>query len=580
MTSENVIETDVLVIGGGLAGIFAAIKAREEGVSVTVVDKGYVGKSGAALFANNCSIFNPEWGHNLKDWMTQIAETGDYMNNPEMTEITLREAYERYQDLVSFGVQFPKGDDGELIMLPRKGVLTDYALFRGSVWMPTLRNPVLKSGAKIMDRIMLTDLLKQDGRVVGAVGFHTRTGDFYIFKAKATVMCTGGGSLGFAFSTYDGDAMAYRAGAEISGKEFSISGTGAFSYMGSGYGYYGDRKEGDTRISLEGKELKPLPPGWRVSMFIDKYVDSEGYKVNRYTMASAVHLGHAPLYWNLDDATPNDISATLKLSGQSAVDLTKGGLYQAPIRMEIYVGWAVHCATGISASDTKGGTSLPGLYAAGDGYNSRAVGAKYVHRGFGTRNAMVIGTRAGRSAAEFARKAGKIAVDPAEIARLKNSTYEPIERKSGFEQNWILLQLKTITYPYYVWFVRHGDRLKAALTLVEFVKNHLNPMMYAKPRDAHGLRLAHETKGRVLSVEMMLRAALFRTESRGVHYREDYPHRDDPNWLAEVKIQQKDGEMTLRKEALPRKSWPDLSKPYKDRYPLEYLGEEPFRNKA
>jgi len=572
MTSENVIETDVLIIGGGLSGIFAAIKARKEGVDVTIVEKGYVGKSGAALYANNTSIFNPEWGHNLKEWMTQIAETGDYMNNPEMTEITLKESYERYQDLRSYGVEYPKGEDGEIIGLPPRGVLRDYFTGRGTVWMPKLRNPTLKSGAKIMDRIMITDLINQDGRVVGAVGFHTRTGDFYVFKAKATIVCTGGGTL--SLTTYDGEAMAYRAGADISGKEFSISGTGPFKYMGSGYGYYGDRK-GETRVSLEDKKVEPMPR-FGASMFIDKYLDSEGNKVNRYTLLSAVHQGRAPFFWNLDDATPEEIETTLKTGG--TLDFTKG-LYQVPMRLEMYVGWGVHCASGISSTDTSGGTSLPGLYAAGDGYNSKAVGAKYVHRGFGTRNAMVIGSRAGRSAAEYAKTAEKITIDPAEITRLKNTAYAPLERKSGFDQDWVTMQLKSITFPYYVWFVRHGDRLKAALTLIEFVKNHITPMMYAKPKDTHGLRLAHEAKGRVFSFEMMLRAALFRTESRGVHYREDYPFRDDPDWLAEVKIRQKDGEMELVKEPFPNEWWPDLSRPYRERYPIEYVGEESTRDR-
>ena len=141
MTAENVIETDVLVIGGGLSGIFSAIKAREEGVDVTIVEKGYVGKSGAALYANNTSIFNPEWGHNLKDWMTQIAETGDYMNNPEMTEITLKESFERYQDLMSYGVQYPRGKDGELIGLPPHGALKDYFTGRGTIWLMRSHDP-------------------------------------------------------------------------------------------------------------------------------------------------------------------------------------------------------------------------------------------------------------------------------------------------------------------------------------------------------------------------------------------------------------------------------------------------------
>lgn len=581
MSKENVIETDVLIVGGGLSGLFAAIKAREDGVYVIIVEKGYAGKSGAALFAGNCSIFNPKWGHNMKEWMTQIAKTGDYMNNPEWTEITLNEAYDRYQDLVSWGTKFPKGEDGELFTLPRKGVIEDHRVIWRDV-LPTLRNQALKSGAKIMDRIMVTDLLKQDGRVTGAVGFHVTDGDFYVFKAKSTVVCTGTGLLGIgrpSSSTYEGEAMAYRAGAEISGKEFSISGTGPYCYMGgSEYGYYGEKGQGN-RISLKGKEIKPAPPGWKASTFIDKYVDSEGYKVNRYSLFSAVHSGRAPLLWNLDDATPEDISAELKHSPQLKleVDMTKGGLYQAPIRFEQYVGWAVHSASGIASTDTKGGTSLQGLYSAGDTYNSKAVGAKYTHRGFGTRNAMVTGARAGRSAAEYAKKSRKITIESAEVARLKNILYAPVERKNGFDQDWITLQVKTITYPYYVWFIRHGDRLKAALTQLEFVKNHVTPMIYAKPGDAHGLRLSHEAKDKVLSFEMMLRAAIFRTESRGVHYREDYPFRDDPNWLAEVKIKEKNGDMELVKDPIPKKWWPDLSIPYNERYPFEYLGEESIR---
>ncbi len=580
MTVENAVETDVLIIGGGISGTFTAIKARDEGVNVTVVDKGYVGKAGAGTMSGNTSIFNPEWGHNLKEWMVQIAETGDYMNNPEFTEITLKESFERYQDLVSWGVEFPTGKDGNL-MVSRRGVLENFQIPWRNV-LPYLRRQALKSGANIMDRIMITDLLKQDGRVVGAVGFHTRNGEFYVFKAKVTVLCTSGGvqtmfgSRNRGLCTYEGEAMAYRAGAEISGKEFSISGVTPFSYAGTGYGLYGDRSEGATRISLKDKEIKTLPPGFRYDP--GKYVDSEGYKVNRSTFVSAAHQGRAPFFLNLYDTTAEERRDIQQRYGmESDVDLTKGGLYQVPISFDRYVGWALHCASGISSTDTNGGTNLPGLLAAGDVYNSRTGGAKYPLGGFGTRNAMVIGARAGRSAAEYAKKSEKFVIDNKEVARLKSIAYAPLERKGGFDQDWIKLQLKTITYPYYILMVKHEDRLKAALTLVEFVKNHALPMIYAKPSDTHGLRIAHEVKGSVLMIEAMLRASLFRTESRGVHYREDYPFRDDPNWLAEVRIKEKDGQMELVKKPFPEKWWPDLSIPYDKRYPQEYLGEESFR---
>ena len=108
MVSEVVYKSDVLVIGGSIAGLFAAIKAREEGASVTLVDKGYIGRSGAAVFASAFSVFNSDWGHNLSQWQHEISELGEYMNNPEWTEIGLRESYARYQDLVSWGVKFQR----------------------------------------------------------------------------------------------------------------------------------------------------------------------------------------------------------------------------------------------------------------------------------------------------------------------------------------------------------------------------------------------------------------------------------------------------------------------------------------
>jgi len=117
-------------------------------------------------------------------------------------------------------------------------------------------------------------------------------------------------------------------------------------------------------------------------------------------------------------------------------------------------------------------------------------------------------------------------------------------------------------------------RPSAVLTNVEFLQNHIAPLIYA--RDFHGLRLAHETKNRILGAEMMLRSALFRKESRGKHYREDYPRRDDPKWLAFTRLKNDQGEMKVTKNPLPRKWWAEKlsSIPYQDRYPNRFKGEE------
>jgi succinate dehydrogenase/fumarate reductase flavoprotein subunit len=97
------------------------------------------------------------------------------------------------------------------------------------------------------------------------------------------------------------------------------------------------------------------------------------------------------------------------------------------------------------------------------------------------------------------------------------------------------------------------------------MRDRLSPKLFA--RDPHELRLAHETKHMIVNAEMRLRASLFRTESRGTHYREDYPLRVDPDWLAWVMIKEVNGQMTLSKKPIPQEWWPDLTIPYEKRYP-------------
>ena len=186
--------------------------------------------------------------------------------------------------------------------------------------------------------------------------------------------------------------------------------------------------------------------------------------------------------------------------------------------------------------------------------------------------AAVTGRRAGSGAAKYALQIEKPVIDQAELTRLKEVMYAPAERKGGFDPRWVTQLVQNTVMPYFIMFIKHGERLKSALTTVEFLRDNLIPKLVAK--DPHELRLAHETRNMTLAAEMMLRSSLYRTESRGVHYREDYPGRDDPTWLAWVKLKEEQGKMKLWRLQFQKKWRPDLSIPYEKRYPVRFPGEQ------
>lgn len=549
---DKEISTDVLVIGGGIAGFFAAIKAREQGLSVTLIDKGYAGKSGQTPFPARSAVFNPEWGDDFDFWMGQFSASGEYINNREWTEILIKESYERYQELVSWGFEFDKGPDGKVlrkgseapvrdILTGRDGDILRKGFHGGELKTlsfpkrtvgPFLRNEADKRGVRIIDRVTATELIKQDGAVAGAVGIHPYSNRFFVIRAKATVLAAGSGGFrvtGFPVweLTNDAEAMAYRAGAGVSGKEFVSEQT----------------------TDLEHPAYGPfLRPGKTVRL---KIVNAEGVQLKdivgpSMTWAFEAHAGRGPVSLVTAEGTFPRVSA---VSGMS-----------------------YHKGSGVWPISTKCATNVPGLYAAGDCCCNYQSGARYAATaGASTVGSWVTGARAGMGAAEYALGVAEASPDKNEIKRVKNLTLSPAERKGGFSPGWVTHVLKSTMMPYFVQYIKHNDRMQAALTQVEFIRDQIVPKLTAQ--DLHELRLANETKNMVLNAEMNLRAGIFRTESRGFHYREDYPLRDDPTWLAWVVMKEEQGKMKAIKVPVPEEWWPDLTREYEDRYPVRFPGE-------
>jgi len=177
-------------------------------------------------------------------------------------------------------------------------------------------------------------------------------------------------------------------------------------------------------------------------------------------------------------------------------------------------------------------------------------------KSFSASSSVFQGAWAGIHAAEYASKVDRVPLNKTEVAESKEEMYESRFKTSGVTPDWVTHVLQGIMMPYYVLAIKKADRLEAALSNIAFVRDHLLPKMMAS--DSHQLKLVHEVHNMALNSEMKLRAGLMRTESRGSHFREDYPVKDDENWLAWIRIKDVDGKMTLTKEEIPEEWRPQV----------------------
>lgn len=552
------LKTDVLVVGAGIAGWFAADKARKQGASVVLVDKGYIGKAGQSVIASHFSAIPPDSGESAEEWLDFISRSGEYLVNREWAGIVLRNSYDRLCDLVDWGVRFATEEDGSIKFT---GGILKAADFIGSGRSPVpfrdtvgcrARTHLKDIGVTLLDRVMIVEPMRQNGRVVGAVGLGADSGEEYVIEAKATVFCTGGCGLKPAgypclvSSTGDGEGMAYRMGASLVGKEFvqpmhtSIEMPGILGSRGV---------PADRAVSPKNLRGAIFPRDW--TLHSGESFPKYGEKVSPYPFAYLdpsfeAHAGHAPLHSEIS-GIPVEISSGAAL------------------------GMSVRKADGIWPADTSCRTEVPGLYAAGDTLGTMQNGALYTHSGGSLTGCAVTGAIAGESAAAEALALEGFYVDDGEISRAREVVFAPLSCPGGYSPRWVTRLLKDLVTPYYVSLIKKADRLQAALTMVEFIQEHMIPRLIA--RDAHELRLAHETKNMALSIEVRLRCALYRTESRGMHYREDFPKRDDKQWLAWTKVQNSKGGMALKKVPVPEAWRPDPALTYEERYPYRFPGE-------
>ena len=545
---EIVKQSDVLVVGGGAAALFAAIKAKEAGADVILVDKGGAGYSGQSPYADG--FLSMEKGVNIEDCITYNRMRGEYISNVDYIRLVYSNCEARFADILEWGGKAWYNDDGSFYKL---GTAPSAGYNLQGMEMPlVLRKRAKKIGVTIIDSVMITELLTKDGRVVGAVGMSAVEADFYEFHAKAVILCTGASTLkpyGWPCHnlTGDGDAMAYRVGASIMGKEFTDGHSG----------------RGETPHHLDSLKKysvkKKTPPGsgdMKGGKVFTGPRNAEGEPiVNIGTLslhtAYEIHQGKGPV--------------TMPAPGSKDVFIQETG--------GVTAGMALHKAEGIVPKGVRGDTEIPGLFAAGDAMATMQNGALYCPGG-SLAGSSVTGAEAGVRAAEYISEVEAIMPERSEVEKAKATIYGPIERKGGYEPRWVIDQLRNLMFPYYITYIKKADRMEATLTMLAFYRDHMVPML--KANDAHELRLAHEVRNMVLNSEMKMRMALARKESRGMHYREDYPFRDDENFLCWITVKQaEDGTMEMGRVDIPKEWLPEDfdTMSYEERYPIRILNE-------
>lgn len=605
---QNEVSTDVLVLGGGLAGCFAAIAAARKGVKVAIVEKAATVRSGCAGGGidhfQECVVPGV-----TKVSAAELAKARnsnhDGYSMEELDYVSATEAWERLLDLEKLGVKIRDTDDeykGSIsrdeeskLLFAHDPVAKHTVTFWGAGepgkakqgMKPALYNECKRLGIEICDRVMATSLLteggKQGARVVGATGVNRRTGEFHVFKSKATIIttgwvtrlwfyagntwCTGFGYEGSGVNTNTGDgmAMAFRVGAELMNMESSMPSPSAFGYRSEPIpGVSGlDDRRGDSAwparvIDATGKPVPTTFPPYRSPRYqlgvgsVPCFLAPGGLnKHDGEALRTLIREGKVvpPLYLDTPSLTDIERKRIFEVNERNEggwvrwwarIKGARKGIDPAKDRKEVQNPYTQRYGREMKWGNAGGGvsinvdaeTSLKGLYAAGD----LAPGG-----GLASGSA-VFGWRAGNNAADYAGKAAEPAVDAKQVEDEKTRVYAPVQRKAGITWKELNLAVKYIMTTYCN-EVKNEPVLKAGLEAFQEVKEEEAPRLHAK--NPHELMHALETLNLITIGEAILHASLARkasSESLGF-FRIDYPEMDPPEWRKWVTVKMENGQV-------------------------------------
>ncbi len=539
MTDEWV-DCDVLVIGAGIAGCFAALRAREANLDVVLVNKGRLGRSGYShQMAGVLTYFDPQQDDH-QSWYRECVEAGGGLCDLERFEGMIHETTDRIRELEGWGVTFQKSA-GKFIRkagighkYARNVVMTD----GGFQLMASLREQILRPGVRLIENVMVTHLLTSDGLeptqagVSGAVGLSIKDGKFYVLPSKAVVIaagCCDFDRVG-AHLSGDGCAMVWKVGCEMRNIELTmptLRPSGGNILFGLGAQLV--NREGDR--------------------FMRRYDPDKMEHATRDVLARSIALeemaGRGPIYLDarhIDEAGQRIIARAVPILIKY---LKKAGLDLRVDRMR-YTSTMYHSlGPGGIRVDKEGKTSIPGLWAGGASSDHGEDGViNVISHGM---LSAIGGHRAGVSAADYALQEKRAQIIDKQVEQIKEEVFSPRLRTRGISYRDITSDFKEITK--LLGMVRSEESLTRALEKIDNLHREKIPRLVAK--EYQDLSRVLGVGSQLLFLKLLAKCALHRTESRGGHYRLDYPRPDDERWLRWVIVKRGEKGMEVWDQPLP-----------------------------
>lgn len=539
----KLVNTDVLVIGSGAGGLWAALSAKRHWQQgrITLLDARMVGRTGHTAFSNAWMVVvTPE--DDLDACVRDIIEGNEWIAEQELIREVLSLSYGQLLEMEKMGLEFPK-ENGKFVRRPTRGLRVAQVLKPlggGLEFCWRLRQALEQEGIEFVERVFVTDLLRDErGGVAGAVGVDGRTGEFVIVRAKSTIIATNSVTFRAGFVrdlTGTGPILAYRAGATLTNAEFGYlrPGTPKFYFEGITFAI----QDGARFVNAQGETfMEKYEPDW---------ADEADVQLISKAMVREKMAGKAPIYLDMSlipEEKRNDyLHSTVawmdyfykKLEERARIDMfgrTEYYPFYQMTKMAIKTG--PQCRS-----------EIPGLFAAGLAQASCATHFAGFHIGAcnGT------GWIAGRSAASFAQQIGPPRVKVGYVKSLKEDVQGAFGAGQEMSDDDLLLELQKLIFRYDVSILKSEERLSAALDQLQLIREKGRSI---QAPHVHGFVRLMETRCMIDTSEIILKASRARQESRLSHIREDYPLRDDERWLRWVLIKGQEGQPYIWTEPIP-----------------------------